>query len=93
MNEEIMTIKNFSAQDETAEVIKNNLVKLAKYAMNNDSRYKRVAELSFSNEKIDNYEELNLKEIGEIIGVTESRASQIRSRALIRLKTYLKNIS
>lgn len=61
MNEEIMTIKNFSAQDETAEVIKNNLVKLAKYAMNNDSRYKRVAELSFSNEKVDNYEELNLK--------------------------------
>lgn len=36
------------------------------------------------------YEELNLKEIGEIIGVTESRASQIRSRALLRLKTYLK---
>lgn len=36
------------------------------------------------------YEELNLKEIGEIIGVTESRASQIRSRALIRLRTYLK---
>ena len=37
------------------------------------------------------YEELNLKEIGEILGVTESRASQIRSRALIRLRTYLKN--
>lgn len=37
------------------------------------------------------YEELNLKEIGEILGVTESRASQIRSRALIRLKNYLKN--
>jgi RNA polymerase sigma factor FliA len=36
------------------------------------------------------YEELNLKEIGEILGVTESRASQIRSRALIRLKGYLK---
>lgn len=56
-----MTIRNFSAQDETAEVIKNNLVKLAKYAMNNDSKYRRVAELSFSNEKVDNYEELNLK--------------------------------
>lgn len=39
------------------------------------------------------YEELNLKEIGEIIGVTESRASQIRSRALLRLKSYLKNAS
>lgn len=37
------------------------------------------------------YEELNLKEIGEILGVTESRASQVRSRALIRLKNYLKN--
>lgn len=36
------------------------------------------------------YEELNLKEIGEIIGVTESRASQIRSRALIRLKNILR---
>lgn len=37
------------------------------------------------------YEELNLKEIGEILGVTESRASQIRSRALIRLKNYLRS--
>jgi RNA polymerase sigma factor FliA len=37
------------------------------------------------------YEELNLKEIGEILGVTESRASQVRSRALIRLKNFLKN--
>lgn len=36
------------------------------------------------------YEELNLKEIGDIIGVTESRASQIRSRALLRLRSYLK---
>lgn len=36
------------------------------------------------------YEELNLKEIGEILNVTESRASQIRSRALIRLKNFLR---
>ncbi|HMO18411.1 MAG TPA: FliA/WhiG family RNA polymerase sigma factor [Oligoflexia bacterium] len=36
------------------------------------------------------YEELNLKEIGDIIGVTESRASQIRTRGLLRLKSYLK---
>ena len=36
------------------------------------------------------YEELNLKEIGEIMGVTESRASQIRSRARIRLKNHLR---
>lgn len=38
------------------------------------------------------YEELNLKEIAEILGVTESRASQIRSRALIRLKNYLRKM-
>lgn len=38
------------------------------------------------------YEELNLKEIGEVIGVTESRASQIRSRALMRLKNNLKSM-
>lgn len=37
------------------------------------------------------YEELNLKEIGEILGVTESRASQVRSRALIRLKNHLRH--
>lgn len=37
------------------------------------------------------YEELNLKEIGEILNVTESRASQVRSRALIRLKNYLRS--
>ncbi len=38
------------------------------------------------------YEELNLKEIGDVIGVTESRASQIRSRALIRLRSYLRRL-
>lgn len=38
------------------------------------------------------YEELNLKEIGEIISVTESRASQIRSRALLRLRSYLRRV-
>jgi RNA polymerase sigma factor for flagellar operon FliA len=37
------------------------------------------------------YEELNLKEIGEILDVTESRASQIRSRGLIRMKNYLRH--
>lgn len=36
------------------------------------------------------FEELNLKEIGEIINVTESRASQIRTKALLRLKSFLR---
>lgn len=39
------------------------------------------------------YEELNLKEIGDILGVTESRASQIRTRSILRLKNYLRSIA
>ena len=35
------------------------------------------------------YEELNLKEIGEVIGVSESRVSQIHSQAAMRLKARL----
>ncbi|MBL4889284.1 MAG: RNA polymerase sigma factor WhiG [Candidatus Lindowbacteria bacterium] len=35
------------------------------------------------------YEELTLKEIGLVLGVTESRVSQLHSKAMIRLKTKL----
>lgn len=34
-------------------------------------------------------EELNLKEIGEVIGVSESRVSQIHSQAIVRLKSRM----
>ena len=34
-------------------------------------------------------EELNLKEIGEVLGVSESRVSQIHSQAMVRLKSRL----
>ena len=37
------------------------------------------------------YEELNLKEIAKVLGVTESRVSQIHSKALIRLGVKLKS--
>jgi len=37
-------------------------------------------------------EELNLREIGLVLGVTESRVSQIHSQAMIRLQTKLKKI-
>jgi RNA polymerase sigma factor FliA len=36
-------------------------------------------------------EELNLKEIGQILGVSESRVSQIHSQAALRLKSKLKD--
>ncbi len=35
-------------------------------------------------------EELNLKEIGETLGVTESRISQILSQAMVRLRVRMK---
>jgi len=35
------------------------------------------------------YEEMNLKQIGEVLHVTESRVSQIRTRALRRLRDML----
>ena len=36
------------------------------------------------------YEELTMKEIGEVLGITESRVSQIHSKAVFRLRTRLK---
>ncbi len=36
------------------------------------------------------YEELTMKEIGEVLGITESRVSQIHSKAVFRLRTKLK---
>ena len=36
------------------------------------------------------YEEMNLKEIGEALGVTESRISQLISQAMVRLRGRLK---
>jgi RNA polymerase sigma factor for flagellar operon FliA len=36
-------------------------------------------------------DELNLKEIGAVLGITESRASQIRTQSIMRLRSALKN--
>lgn len=37
------------------------------------------------------YEDLNLKEIGKVLDVTESRVSQLHTQAIIRLKSKLRN--
>jgi RNA polymerase sigma factor for flagellar operon FliA len=37
------------------------------------------------------YEGLTLKEIGEVLGVTESRVSQLHTKAILRLKGRLKD--
>lgn len=38
------------------------------------------------------YEELTLKEIGEVLGVTESRISQLHTKAILRLRGYLSRL-
>ncbi len=38
------------------------------------------------------YEGLTLKEIGEVLGVTESRVSQLHTKALLRLKVHLREM-
>ena len=38
------------------------------------------------------YEELTMKEVGMILGITESRVSQIHTQAVIQLKGKLKQI-
>jgi len=35
-------------------------------------------------------QELNLKEIGAVLGVTESRVSQLHSQAVARLRNHLR---
>ena len=39
------------------------------------------------------YEELTLREIGEVLGVTESRVSQLHTKAILRLKARLGGIA
>ena len=36
------------------------------------------------------YEDMNMKEIAELLSITESRVSQIHSQALLNLRTRLK---
>jgi RNA polymerase sigma factor FliA len=38
------------------------------------------------------YENLTLREIGEVLGVTESRVSQLHTKAVMRLKSHLQPV-
>ncbi len=38
------------------------------------------------------YEDLNLKEIGQVLAVTESRVSQLHTQAIMKLRSKLKNV-
>jgi RNA polymerase sigma factor for flagellar operon FliA len=39
------------------------------------------------------YEELTLREIGEVLGVTESRVSQLHTKAILRLRARLAGVA
>jgi RNA polymerase sigma factor for flagellar operon FliA len=38
------------------------------------------------------YEDLNMKEIGQILGITESRVCQIHTKSVLRLRAKLKSM-
>lgn len=69
------SIEDLVAHDETVEILAECLQKLPE-------REARVLSLYY-------YEELRLREIAELMGVTESRISQIRQAALKTLRTLL----
>jgi len=64
-------------------------------ALYNELKLKLVEAIDLLNEKerlvvtLYYYENLKLKEIAEILGVTESRVSQIHSAAIIKMKNRL----
>jgi RNA polymerase sigma factor for flagellar operon FliA len=82
---------------------------LDRYAVDDDDPLRALLETDFRQaviDAIDNLpprekilmglyyeEELNLKEIGAVMGVSESRVSQLHSQAVGRLRTYLKELA
>lgn len=77
-------IEDSSAANPQNQLIKRQLVESLGSAIDNlPEKEKIVITLYY-------YEELNLKEIGEIIGLTESRVSQLHSQAVLRLRSRLK---
>ena len=59
------------------------LAELEKAIQQLPPRYKQVIALCY-------YEKLNLREIGEVLGLTQQRVSQIRAKALEKLQAALK---
>jgi RNA polymerase sigma factor for flagellar operon FliA len=82
---------------------------LDRYAVDDDDPLRALLETDFRKaviDAIDNLpprekilmglyyeEELNLKEIGAVMGVSESRVSQLHSQAVGRLRTYLRELA
>lgn len=80
----IDTIEDKQSQDPAAVVDVNEIKeRLAQAISNLPEREKIVIALYY-------YEGLTLREIGDVLGVTESRVSQLHTKAILRLKGRLK---
>jgi RNA polymerase sigma factor FliA len=77
---EMVADKSISALDRLEESQRRKL--LAKSIDKLPERERQVIALYY-------LEELTMKEIGEVLGVTESRVSQLRTQAVLRLRNYL----
>ena len=76
------TIQDASAADPAQEMTTEMKDRLADAIARLPEREKLVVALYY-------YENLTLREIGEVLGVTESRVSQLHTKAVLRLKSRL----
>lgn len=85
VSEDVISIKDQSESDDTYEGIEGQHFKssLAKAIKTLPEREALILSLYYD-------DELNLREIGDILSVSESRVSQIHSQAMIRLRSRLK---
>jgi len=78
-------IENGKIPNPFAEISRSNIKSLVEKAITDLPEKQRLVLALYY------YEDLNLKEIGDILDVTESRVSQLHTQAILRLKSRLKN--
>jgi RNA polymerase sigma factor FliA len=78
-------IENGKLNNPFAEVSRQNLKGMVEKAINDLPEKQRLVLALYY------YEDMNLKEIGKVLEVTESRVSQLHTQAVLRLKSKLKN--
>lgn len=78
-------IENGRMPNPFAEISRGNLKDMVEKAINDLPEKQRLVLALYY------YEDLNLKEIGKVLDVTESRVSQLHTQAILRLKARLKN--
>ena len=80
-------IKDESQNDPLASIESEEIKNFLKVAISKlNDKEKSIISLYY-------YEGLTLKEIGDVLGITESRVSQIHSKLILRLRGYLKEMS